>query len=139
MKVTDERLAASMAMKDIIRNALIEKPMTYTELLEHFNLDKGKLTNHMTQLKKYGFVKYAESEKHLPKDKRKYYVVIETGSYAAMMTERRAINNQMTWKDSHKSEISPYATKQVNCDSYHTHGNKSKVSAWQGYTSMGNF
>ena len=99
MKVTNEKLAASMAFKDVIRDALIIKPMSYSELLVHFNLDRGRLTNHMTQLKKYGFVKYSEAETHLPREKRKYYVVIETGSYADMMNERRASNYKMTWKD----------------------------------------
>jgi hypothetical protein len=138
MKVTDERLAASMAMKDIIRDALLIKPMSYSEMLIHFNLDRGKLTNHMTQLKKYGFVKYAESERHMPKDKRKYYVVADMGSYADMMSERRAVNSQMTWKDTHKAEILPNA-RHYSADKYHTTGNRTKVSAWHGYSSMGGF
>ena len=137
MKVTNEKLAESMKFKDIIREALIKTPMSYSELLIFFNLQKGKLTNHMTQLKKYGFVKYSEAEKHLPKDKRKYYVVPDMCSYAEMMSERRAGNYQMTWKEAHKSEINKNASTIVFCDQYHTTGNKAKVNAWAGYSSMG--
>lgn len=136
MKVTNEKLAASMAFKDVIRDALLIKPMSYTEMIEHFKIDRPVLTNHMTQLKKYGFVKYSETEKHIAKDKRKYYVVPDMGSYADMMSERRAINSQMTWKDG-KEEASKNASMVVNSDQYHTKGNRSKVSAWNGYTSMG--
>ena len=137
MKVTNEHLAASMAFKDIIRDALIIKPMSYSEMLIHFDITRSKLTNHMTQLKKYGFVKYSEAEKHMKKDKRKYYVVPDMGSYADMMSERRAVNAQMSWKDSHKADINKNARVVVTCDQYHTSGNRTKVSAWSGYASMG--
>lgn len=136
MKVINEKLAESMAFKDVIRDALILNPMSYSELLIHFNLDRGRLTNHMTQLKKYGFVKYSEAEKKLPKEKRKYYVVIENGTYAAMMSERRASNYKMTWKDS-MEKASPNASMVVTADKYHTTGNRPKVNAWSGYSSMG--
>lgn len=139
MTVTNKDLIASMAMKDTIREALAVNPMSYSEMLIYFNLEKGKLTNHMTQLKKYGFVKYAESEKHLPKDKRKYYLVPDMGSYADLMELRRAGNYQMTWKEAHRSDINKNATTIVFCDQYHTKGNVSKSSAWSGYSSMAGF
>jgi hypothetical protein len=136
MKVTNEKLAESMKFKDIIREALIKTPMSYSELLTYFNLDKGKLTNHMTQLKKYGFVKYSEAENKLPKDKRKYYVVPDMCSYAQMMSDRRAVNYQMTWKDG-MEKFSDNASMKVTTDQYHTKGNTSKINAWAGNSSMG--
>ena len=139
MTVTNKDLIASMAMKDTIREALAVNPMSYSEMLIYFNLEKGKLTNHMTQLKKYGFVKYAESEKHLPKDKRKYYIVPNMYSYAALMEDRRAVNMQMSWKDAHKNDINENASMVVSCDQYHTKGNRNKASAWSGYSSMAGF
>lgn len=145
MKVTNDSLKQSMLMKDIIRDALLIKPMSYSELLVHFNLERGKLTNHMTQLKKYGFVKYSESEKKIAKDKRKYYAVSGIPSYAQMMSELRAINSQMIWKDAHKSELLPNArfisfedkSFEDKLKAQSKYCKRNQISAWQGYTSLG--
>lgn len=133
MKLKNEKLIASMKMKDVITKALTVKPMSFAELSVYLNLSKPVLTNHMTQLKKFGFVRYSEHENHIFKDKRKYYAVPNVGSYSEMIDGRRAINTQdMTKSD----KVSKFASVVVTCDKYHTKGNRTKISAWHGYSSM---
>ena len=136
MNFKNERLIESMKAKDIIRSALEIEPMSYSEMLVKLNYSAGELTNHMTQLKKHGFVKYSDDEKLMPKKNRKYYFVPGMPSYAELMDRLRKANYQMGWKDAHKSEVSKIASIVVTADQYHTHGNRSKISAWYGYQSM---
>lgn len=136
MKVTDERLLESMKTKDVIRDMLINNPMSYAEIQQAMNIPRNKLTNHMTQLKKFGFVKYCDQDANKHITMKRYIAVIESGTYSQMMSDRRAINSQMTWKDGIE-KFSNKASMKVTCEDYHTKGNRSKVNAWSGYASMG--
>jgi len=146
MKVTNEVLKQSMKMKDTIREMLIEQPMTFRELLEKLNIEKNKLNNHIWQLRKYGFIKYSEKDKGIAREKKRYYVNEDMGAYADMMNERRAINYKMSWKDAHKAEILPHARVICFEDKIYedklkaqskSYKEKSRISAWSGYTSIG--
>jgi uncharacterized protein YpbB len=133
-----EKLAEGMKTKDAIRDALLQEPTSYSGLLIKFNMSKTVLTNHMTQLKKYGFVKYSEAEKHWPKEKRRYHAVESMGKYSDFMNEKRSADAEMKWKDSHEVKFSPYANVDMckTSNSYQVTSNKTKVSAWSGYSSM---
>lgn len=134
MKVTHSE---SANIKDSILILLNETPTTYVDMLTIFNIDKHKLTNHMWQLKKYGFVGYHHLDKNKTLAERRYIAVKDMGLYSEMMAERKKFKNKETCSEQHKALISKNATMVVSSDQYHTSGNRTKVSAWSGYASMG--
>ncbi len=134
MKVTH---LESITIKDSILKVLMDNPTTYVDLLKIFSIDKNKLTNHMWQLKKYGLVIYHHEDAGKALAERRYIAVRDMGLYSELLAERKSFKNKETWSEQHKSEISKNASMVVSSDQYHTKGNRSKINAWAGYSSMG--
>ena len=115
----------SREMKNHIMARLRLVKMTYAQLLEYTGLPKKTLTNHLEALKKFGFI-HLDGQHGSP---QRYYSAINmTDDYESVMKKSRQkrVIEEMP--------ISPYATKVVTCNDYHTKGSKEKRSAWVGST-----
>lgn len=140
MKVKSEKLLESYALKNMVLEYLKGKSLTFTELKEQCNLSKQEVTTFINSFKKYGFIKYDERDLNLEKGYKRYVIIEGMPRYEVFIAELRAnaTKARKEWHDK-KLEYSPYANPDmcITSNSYPTTGNKHKLSAWHGYSSIG--
>ena len=129
-----------LEVKDLILAELRKQPLHRHDLNDMFDLDFGQLNNALTQLKKYGLIATCKNDLNNSANSRRWYKTDKTETYLECMQLSRSRSTKHLLLNSHKSiEVySPYANPDmcVTSNDHHTTSNKTKVSAWSGYSSM---
>lgn len=125
------RKEKSRIFKNAVLDQLRVRPMYFSELKEHFNVNKDVLSNALISLKYFGLIeKYFDGE-NFAKNKMQWVAVKDAPAYHEQL---KAVEKKQ--KDRDETKKSPYATMVVDCNKYHTHGSKNKINPWAGYTSF---
>ena len=129
-----------LEVKDLILAELRKQPLYRHDLNDMFDLDKHQLNNALTQLKSHGLIATFKDDLTKHPNKRRWYCTERTESYLDCMKVSRSRSTQFLLTATHKSSdvYSPYANPDmcVTSNDHHTTSNKTKVSAWSGYSSM---
>lgn len=129
---------ASCAIKDEIIERLKIKPMSYSQIWAFYKVSKTQMSSYIISLKNFGLI---ESRGNSPRDPNLVYHYIGKTNFTDALIARLEENSKFR-KGNKKFgaddvRFDPRASMKVTTNTHHTHGNKSKVSAWQGYTSFG--
>lgn len=138
MTIHLDKYKASCAIKDEIIERLKVKPMSYRELWSFYKVHKTQMSSYIISLKNFGLI---ESRGNGSRDPNTVYHYIGTTNFTDALTERLEINSKLRKSNKKFTDddvrFDPRATTKVHSNKYHTSGNKSKISSWQGYTSFG--
>ena len=129
----------SQEMVDLLLEALRAQPLYRHDLVEMFNFSNQDLNNFMYRLKKHNLIEIYQPDINKHANMRRWYKTERTESYIDIVKESKQKTTEALINGC-KGEVkfSPHANP-LMCKtsmSYHTSGNRTKVSAWSGYTSM---
>lgn len=137
MTVQLDKYRASCAIKDDIIERLKVKPMSYRELWSFYKVHKTQMSSYIISLKNFNLI---ESRGKGSRDPNNVYHYIGTTNFTDALIERLAKNSKVRHGDKRNSNddirFNPKASMKVHSNKYHTHGNKIKISSWQGYSSF---
>lgn len=129
-----------LVMKDLILAELRKQPLYRHDLNDMFDLDFGQLNNALTQLKNHNLIATFKDDLKKHANNRRWYKTDRTETYLECMQVSRSRSTQSLLAAEHKSSevYSPYANPDmcITSNDYPVTGNKTKVSAWSGYSSM---
>lgn len=129
-----------LEVKDLILAELRKQPLYRHDLNDMFDLDKHQLNNALTQLKSHGLIATFKDDLKKHANNRRWYKTDKTETYLECMQVSRSRSTKSLLTAAHKSSeaYSPYANPDmcITSDDYPVAGNKTKVSAWSGYSSM---
>lgn len=127
-----------LEIKDLLLAAIREKPIYRNELNEMFGLSYGQLTNALTALKTNGLIATFKEDSAKPHNLRRWYKTERAETYLECRQASQSKSTKAFLMNAHKGDgYLDYATTTVSCNDYPTYGNKQKMSAWSGYSSMG--
>lgn len=128
-------ISKNTILKQQILDAIRRRPMSFFEIQQGFNIDKGKTNNLMYDMKRIGLVDLGSD--------RKYFAISEMTVSEAMAKARNKAASKASETDSintrkadWNAKFSPHASMKVTCNDYPTHGNKQRLNVWSGYTSF---
>ncbi len=134
MPIISERLEKSYQVREKILESLKEKPMTYSQIREHFNLTKPTTSNHILSLTRAGLIKYDDKDMNQKRTDRHYIATPGMLPFREHMemVRKHATSIREHWAGKLKL-FAENASMKVSADQYHTRGNNVKQSAWSGY------
>jgi len=134
--MTKRTRTETLALTDLVLEAIRVKPMHHSNLVDMFNLGKSDINNMLCRLKKQGLIKVHPDDLDNPSNKKRWTRTNITQTYFQIVkqNQRRA---ELLAASKCKGEVtfSPLANSAMCKTSadYHTSGNKSRVPAWSGY------
>lgn len=131
---------ASNKIKDEILKLLDKKPMTFKEIYDVYKNEhkRNSVSNWLQSIRAIGLIEIDETVKYQPY--KKYYRV-GTKTFTQAIEERISGNNEKRKQAYHKKqeEIVTHPNARIirmEDLGHRSKGNKSKISPWQGYSTM---
>ena len=126
-----------LEIKDFILAEIRKQPLYRHDLDEMFGLSYGQLTNALTALKTNDLIATFKDDMSKPHNMRRWFKTDRTETYLECRQASKSKSTKAFLMNAHKGDgFLENASMKVTSDDHHPTGNKTRVSAWSGYSSM---